>query len=137
MKTIVTVAVTIAAMVALAGAALAFMRPGHGPGAMGHGMMMHMGPHMVAEGAGPMAPGTGHGVMSATQVNEEQAEAIARRYVDEQLKGFTIEKVVPSTGLPRTMYTIELKGPKGESKTTLHVSPFGHVMPFSAPQRQG
>jgi hypothetical protein len=50
--------------------------------------------------------------------------------VDEKLKGFTIEKVVPSTGMPRTMYTIELKGPKGESKT-LHVSPFGHVMPFS------
>jgi hypothetical protein len=34
------------------------------------------------------------------------------------------------------MYTVELKGPKGESKT-LHISPFGHVMPFPVPQRQG
>jgi hypothetical protein len=56
--------------------------------------------------------------------------------VDEQLKGFTVEKVIPSTGMPRTMYTVELKGPKGESKT-LHISPFGRVMPFPVPQRQG
>ena len=46
------------------------------------------------------------------------------------------EKVAPSTGMPRTMYTVELKGPKGESKT-IHISPFGHVMPFPVPQRQG
>jgi hypothetical protein len=136
MKTVLTVAVTIAAMVALAGAALAFMRPGHGPGGMGHGMMMYMGPHMMAQGAGPMGPGMGHGMMSATQVNEDQAKAVAQKYVDEQLEGFTIEKVVPSTGMPRTMYTIELKGPNGESKT-LHISPFGHVMPIALPQRQG
>jgi hypothetical protein len=133
MKTVLTVAVTIAAMVALAGAALAFMRPGHGPGAMGHGMMMHMGPHMMGQVAGPMGPGMGHGMVSATQVSEDQAKAIAQKYVDEQLIGFTIENVVPSTGMPRTMYTIELKGPKGESKT-LHVSPFGHVMPFAMPR---
>jgi hypothetical protein len=38
------------------------------------------------------------------------ATAIAQKYVDEQLKG-----------------------PKGESKT-LHVSPFGHVRPFSIPR---
>jgi hypothetical protein len=73
MKTVLTVAVTIAAMVALAGAALAFMRPGHhGPGGMGHEMMMHTGPHMMARGAGPMGPGTGHGKTSATQVSEDQ-----------------------------------------------------------------
>ena len=136
MKTVLTVAVTIAAMVALAGAALAFMGPGHGPGRMGHGMMMQMGPHMMAQGAGPMGPGMQGGAMHATQVSEDQAKAIARKYVDEQLKGYTIEKVVPSTGMPRTMYTVELKGPKGEGKT-LHISPFGHVMPFPLPQRQG
>ena len=67
---------------------------------------------------------------------EDQAKVIAQKYVDEQLKGFTIEKVVPSAGMPRTMYTVELKGPKGESKT-LHVSPFGHVMPFPVPQHRG
>ena len=134
MKTVLTVAVTIAAMVALAGAALAFMGPWHGPGGMGHGMMMMpMGPHMMAQGAGPMGPGMHGGAMHATQVSEDQAKAIAQKYVDEQLKGYTIEKVVPSTGMPRTMYTVELKGPKGESKT-LHVSPFGHVMPFPMPR---
>lgn len=135
MKTVLTVAVTIVAMVALAGAALAFMGPRHGLSGMGHGMMTSMGPHMMAEGAGPMGMGRGMhgGAMHATQLSEDQAKAIAQKYVNEQLKRFTIEKVVPSTGMPRTMYTVELKGPKGESKT-LHVSPFGHVMPFPMPR---
>jgi hypothetical protein len=136
MKTLLTVTVTIAAMVVLAGAALAFMAPGHGPGRMGHGTMMQMGSHMMAQGAGPMGPGMHGGAMNATQVSEDQAKTIAQKYVDEQLRGYTIEKVVPSTGMPRTMYTVELKGPKGESKT-LHISPFGHVMPFPVPLRQG
>lgn len=35
--------------------------------------------------------------MHATQVSEDQAKAIAQQYVDEQLKGYTVEKVVPST----------------------------------------
>jgi hypothetical protein len=136
MKTLLTVTVTIAAMVILAGAALAFMAPGHGLGRMGHGTMMQIGSHMMAQGAGPMGPGMHGGAMNATQVSEDQAKTIAQKYVDEQLKGYTIEKVVPSTGMPRTMYTVELKGPKGESKT-LHISPFGHVMPFPVPLRQG
>jgi len=136
MKTVLTAAVTIVAMVGLVGAALAFMGPRHGPGGMGHGMMMQMGPHMMAQGRGPMGPGMHGGATNATPVSEDQAKAIAQKYVDEQLKGFTIEKVVPSTGMPRTMYTVELKGPKGENKT-LHISPFGHVMPFAPPQRQG
>jgi hypothetical protein len=134
MKTVLTVAVTIVAMVALAGVALAFMGSRHGPGGMGHGMMMSMGPRMMAEGTGPMGMGRGMhgGAMHATQVSEDQAKAIAQKYVDEQLKGFTIEKIVPSRGMLRTMYTVELKSPKGENKT-LHVSPFGHVMPFPMP----
>lgn len=136
MKTLVTVMATIGAMVVLAGAALALMAPGYGPAAMGHGMMMQMGPHMMAQGAGPMGPSMHRGPMNAAQVSEDQAKAIAQKYVDEQLKGFTIEAVVPSTGLPRTMYTVELKGPNGE-RTTLYVSPFGHVMPFPLAQRRG
>jgi hypothetical protein len=136
MKKVVTVTMVIAATVVLAGAALAFMAPGHGPASMGHGMMMQMGPHMMAQGAGPMGPGMHGSAMNATQVSEDQARAIAQKYVDEQLKGFTIEKVVPSTGMPRTMYTVELKGPNGESKT-LHISPFGRVMSPAMSQRQG
>jgi hypothetical protein len=136
MKTVLTVTLTIAAMVVLAGAALAFMRPGHGPGGMRHAMMMPMGPQMMGQGQGPMGPGMHGGAMNPTPVSEDQAKAIAQKYVDEQLKGFTISRVVPSTGMPRTMYTVELKGPKGESKT-LHISPFGHVMPFPMSLRQG
>ena len=132
MKRVLAIVVAIAAVVVVAHAALAFMGPGHRP-AMGHAMMMQMGPRTMAQGAGPMGPGMHGGAMHATQVSEDQAKAIARKYVDEQLKGYTIEKVVPSTGMPRTMYTVELKGPKGESKT-LHVSPFGHVMPFPMPR---
>ena len=136
MKTVLTVAVTIAAMIALVGAAVAFMGPSHGPDGMSHGMMMQMGPHMMAQGAGPMGPGMHGGAMNATRVSEDQAKAIAQKYVDEQLKGYTIGKWGQSTGMPRTMYTVELNGPKGESRT-LHISPFGHVMPFPTPQRRG
>jgi hypothetical protein len=48
MKTAATVMATIAAVVLLVGAALAFMAPTHGPG-MRHGMMMQMGSHMMTE----------------------------------------------------------------------------------------
>jgi hypothetical protein len=130
MKKILAVGVAIAAVVVVVHAALAFIGPRHWAG-MGNAMMMQMRPHMLAQGAGPMGPGTHRGAMNATQVSEDEAKAIARKYVDEQFKGYTIEKVIPSTGMPRTMYTVELKGPKGESKA-LHISPFGHVMPIGA-----
>jgi hypothetical protein len=136
MKKVLIAVAAVAAVFVVAHAAVAFMGPSHGPG-MGHAMMMRMGPQMMARAGGPMGPGMrGPGAMHGTQVTEDEAKAIAQKYVDEQLKGFTIEKVVPSTGMPRTMYTVELKGPKGESKT-LHVSPFGHVMPLPASQPQG
>jgi hypothetical protein len=125
MKKVLVVVVAIAAVVVVAHAALAFMAPRHWAG-MGHPMMMQMG---------PMGPGMHRGEMPATQVSEDEAKAIAQKYVDEQLKGYTIETVTPSTGMPRTMYTVELKGPKGEGKT-LHISPFGHVMPFPLPERR-
>lgn len=134
MKKVLAVVVAIAAVVVVAHAALAFMTPRHWAG-MGHPMMMQMGPHMMGQGAGPMGPGMHRGAPDAAQVSEDEAKAIARKYVDEQLKGYTIETVTPSTGMPRTMYTVELKGPKGEGKT-LHISPFGHVMPLPLPQRQ-
>jgi hypothetical protein len=134
MKKILAVVLAIAAVVVVAHAALAFMGPRPWVG-MGHAKMMQMGP-MMALGPGPVGPGMHGGAMHATQVSEDEAKAIARKYVDEQLKGYTIEKVIPSSGMPRTMYTVELKGPKGESKT-LHISPFGHVMPVPVPQRQG
>jgi hypothetical protein len=132
MKNVLIGVAAVVAVFFLAHAALAFMGPG-----MGHAMMMRIGPRMMTQAGGPMGPGMhSPGAMGGTQITEEEAKAIAQKYVDEQLTGFTIEKVIPGTGMPRTMYTVELKGPKGESKT-LHVSPFGHVMPFPGPQRQG
>jgi hypothetical protein len=135
MQKVLAVVVAIAAVVVVAHAALAFMVPRHWAG-MGHPMMMQMGPRTMPQGARPMGPGMHRGATDATQVGEDEARAIAQKYVDEQLKGYTIETVTPSTGMPRTMYTVELKGPKGEGKT-LHISPFGHVMPYPLPQRQG
>ena len=135
MKKVLAVVGAIAAVVVVAHATLAFMGPRHWA-RMDHPMMMQMGSHMIGQGAGPMGPGMHGDAMPATQVSEDEAKAIARKYVDEQLKGYTIETVTPSTGTPRTMYTVELKGPTGESKT-LHISPFGHVMPFPPGQRHG
>ena len=136
MKKVLIIVAAVAAVFAVAHAAVAFMGPSHGPG-MGHGMMMRIAPQMMAQAGGPMGPGMhGPGAMNGAQVTEDQVKTLAQKYVDEQLKGFTIEKVVPSTGMPRTMYTVELKGPKAERKT-LHISPFGHVIPFPMPQHQG
>jgi hypothetical protein len=135
MKKVLISVAAVVAVVVVAHAALAFMGPGHGRG-MGHGMMM--GPYMMAQaGGGPIGPGMhGPGAMHGAQITEDQARAVAQKYVDEQLKGFTIDKIVASTGMPHTMYTIELKGPQGETKT-LHVSPFGHVMPLSSTPTRG
>jgi hypothetical protein len=134
MKNILIAVAAIAAVFVVAHAAIAFMGLGHGRG-MGHGMM---GPYMMAQaGGGPIGPGMhGPGAMHGAQITEDQAKAIGQKYVDEQFKGFTIDKIVASTGMPHTMYTIELKGPQGETKT-LHVSPFGHVMPLSSPLTRG
>ena len=54
----------------------------------------------------------------------------------EYLKGFTVEKVLPFTGMHGTMYSVELKGPQDEVRT-FHINPWGNVMPFGGPQRMG
>jgi hypothetical protein len=133
MKKVLIGIAAVAAVFILAHAAIAFMGPGHGPG-MGHALMM--APRMMAQAGAPMGPRMhGRGAMNGAQITEDQAKGLAQKYVDEQLKGFTIDKVVAGTGMPHTMYTVELTGPHGESET-LHVSPFGHVMllPSSLPR---
>jgi hypothetical protein len=135
MKKVLAGIVVIAAVAVVAHAALAFMGPGHRPG-MGY-PMMQMAPPMMAQGTGgPIGPGMHRGAMNATQVSADEARAIAQKYVDEQLAGYTIENVVPSTGMPRTMYTVELNGPKGERKA-LHVSPFGQCRAVPRPAAAG
>jgi hypothetical protein len=72
----------------------------------------------------------------AGQVTEEQAKQLAQQYTDQYLKGFTVDKVLPFTGMGgMTMYSVEMNGPKDEVRI-LHVNPWGNVMPFAGPWRR-
>lgn len=94
------------------------MMGGYGcPGMMGYGA-----------GWGQMAPGAA--------VTEDQAKQLAQQYAEKYLKGFTVDKVLPFTGMGMTMYSVGLKGPQGETRT-LHVNPSGGVMPYGGPWRRG
>ena len=120
MKKFLGVLVTVAAVMALlvvAKIATAQWRGGHGPG------MGRMGPGMM------MGPGFG---ANATQITDEKAKELAQQYADKNLVGFRVERVLPSTGMPHTMYSVELKDAKGELRS-IHITPFGGVMPFSGP----
>jgi hypothetical protein len=89
-------------------------------------------------GSGMMGPGgMGQGGTAAQEpVSEERAKALAQEYADKYLKGFTVERVLPFTGMRgMTMYQAELKGPDNESRI-LHVNPWGNVMPFGGPWRR-
>jgi hypothetical protein len=120
----------------LAGVAYAQMGWGQqmGPGMMGgypcQGMMGwggQMGPGMM---------GPGMGSAGAVQITEEKAKEVAQHYADQYLKGFSVDKVLPFTGMSgMTMYSVELKGPKDELRL-LHVNPWGNVMPFGGPWRR-
>jgi hypothetical protein len=110
------------------------MGPGMGWGhGMGYGMMGEYG--YPCGGPGMMGPGRMHEQGTATpqtQLTEESAKEAAQQYADRYLKGFTVEKVLPFTGMGgMTMYQAELKGPKDELRT-LHINPWGNVMPFGS-----
>jgi hypothetical protein len=131
MKRFFTVALAVAATLALAGAAFAQMG---GPGRMWGG---GMGPGMMG-GAGQFGcPGAAAHAQQqgAAQVTEEQAKALAQQYADQYLKGFNVEQVLPFAGRGGAMYSVELKGPDGQVRT-LHVNPWGNVMPFGGPSRR-
>jgi hypothetical protein len=120
MKKFLSVLVTISAVTALlvvAKIATAQWRGGHGPG------MGRMGPGMM------MGPGFG---ANATQITDENAKELSQQYADKNLPGFKVERVLPSTGMPHTMYSVELKNAKGELRS-IDITPFGGVMPFSGP----
>jgi uncharacterized transporter YbjL len=122
MKRLVSMTIALALLVVTAGVALAFM---------GTGRPMGMGMGPGAMGGGPAnCPG-----LTATpqaQVTEEQAKELAQKYAETYLKGFTVERLLPFTGMHHTMYNVELKGPTGETRT-LHVNPQGNVIPFGGP----
>jgi hypothetical protein len=87
-----------------------------------------------------MGPGMGHPMMggpdmwatTTTQITEQKANELAQQYADKHMAGFKVERVLPSTGMPHTMYAVELKNAKGELRN-IHITPFGGVMPFSGP----
>jgi hypothetical protein len=119
----------VAAVALLAGLAGAQMGPspnptgGH-PGTMGHMMGAAGCPGMAETNATPPA------------LTEEQAKVAVQTYADKYLKGYAVETVLPFTGMHgRTMYSVEMKGPKEEVRT-FHVNPWGNVMPFGGPWRR-
>jgi len=136
MKRSLSVMLALGLVALLAGVAFAQMGGGWmggrmGPGMMGAGMMGGPG-----TGAGPgqfTCPGLAATAQTApAQVTEEKAKELATEYATKYLPGFTVERVLPFTGMHRTMYQAELKGPSGEARA-LHINPWGNVMPFGGP----
>src|SRR3990167_7841978 len=134
MKKLLGVIVVGLGLVALAGVATAQWRMGPGAGGFGG-----MGPGMMG-GWGGQGTGAGYGCpgheATATQITEDKAKELAQQYADQYLKGFTIERVLPSTGMHHTMYAVELKNQQGELRT-LRINPFGNVMPCGGPWSRG
>lgn len=143
MRRFLSVALPVSVIVLLAGVAFAQMgggpmAGGMGPGMMGSGMMGGgmMGSGMMGGTAGQAGcPGMAATGAAAAPVTEEKAKEVAQQYVDKYLKGFTVEKVLPFTGMHGAAYSVELKGPKDELRI-LHVNPWGNVMPFGGPWRR-
>ncbi len=139
MKKLIGAAIVAVAVLGLGTWALADPPGGFRGGHMGPGMMgTGMGPGMMGGwGTGPGAAGpggapcwqTGQTDVTATQVTEEKAKEIATEYTKKYLTGFTVERILPFTGMHHTMYQVEVKGPKDEIRT-LHINPWGQVMPF-------
>jgi len=132
MKRFVSVILAIGVVALLGGVALAQMGGGPAAGGMGPGMMGGgmMGPGMMGGAAGQADANA-----QPAQITEEKAKELAQQYADTYLKGFTVETVLPFTGMHGTMYSVELKGADGQVRT-FHINPWGNVMPFGGPQRR-
>jgi len=121
MKKFLGVLVTVAVVTVLLGAltvVTAQWRRSHGPG------MGRIGPGMMM--------GPGFSATTAMQISDEKAKELAQQYADKNLAGFKVERVLPSTGMPHTMYSVELKNAQGELRN-IHITPLGGVMPFGVP----
>ena len=82
--------------------------PGMGPGMMGPGWGQGMGPGW-GQGMGPGMMRGYYGPYGNPEygpgeaVSLDQAKEIAKQYTDKYLKGFTVEHVLPYTGMRHTM----------------------------------
>lgn len=137
MKRFLSIAIAAVIFVSLGGVAFAWMGGPMGAGPMGR--MMGAGPmggYMMGGPGGPTGcPGMMGAGVTAGSVTEEQAKTLAQTYADTYLQGFTVEKVLPFAARHGMAYSVELKGPKDETRV-LHVNPFGGVMPFGGPGRR-
>lgn len=133
MKKALTLMLATAVLATLTGVAFAW-GPGGGPRGMGWGPGAGMGPGMMGGGYCPGLAAT-QGTGPDKAVTEDEAKKAATEYATKYFPGYTVERVLPFTGRFATMYQVELKGPKGETRV-LHVNPWGNVMPFG-PRWQG
>ncbi len=135
MKRFLTVIVAGGALILLVGAATAHWGSADGPGGwgrMGPGMMGDRG-HGYTHGG---ADCPGWETTSTPQITEEKAKELATHYAEKYLPDFKVERLLPFAGMHHTMYSAELQNSKGEIRT-LHINPFGNVMPFGGPWRSG
>src|SRR3972149_10438101 len=100
MKRFLSLIVVGIGLVALGGVAGA--QRGGGPG---RGMGRGMGPGMMGGSTG--CPGLE--TTTATQITEEKAKELAQQYADKYLAGFTVDKVLPFTGMRSEEHTSELQ----------------------------
>ena len=128
MRRLLSIVLPAAAVVLVAGVAFAQMGGGMGGGMMGGGMMGGS----AAQGG---CPGMTSDGAPTAQIIDEKARELAQKYADKYLQGFTVDKVLPFTGMHMTMYSVELKGPKDEVRV-LHINAWGNVMPFGGPSRR-
>lgn len=134
MKRLMTVALSLGALVLVAGVAFAQMGGGMTGGLggmMGGGMGMMGGGSMM--GGGPQGGPAGtdcHGAAAGGQVADltaDKAKEIAEQYASQYLPGFYVAKVESLAGMHMTMYSAEARGPKDDVRI-LHINPWGGVM---------
>lgn len=122
MKKLLFIPLSVLAVLLVIGVAVAQLHGGDGRGP--HGAMMGAG----MQHGGP----SGHFQGTETEITEEKARELAQQYAEQYLAGFEVKQVLPSTGMGHTMYWVELKNSEGELRS-LHVTPFGGVMPSGGP----
>ena len=108
---------------------LATAHPIAGPGTGGWG---RMSPGMM----GGWGDCPGWSTTNTPKITEEKAKELAQKYADQYLTDFKVQRVLPFAGMHHTMYSVELKNAGGELRT-LHINPFGNVIPYGGPWRGG
>ena len=88
-----------------------------------------MGRGAGGPGGGPC--GNQQGGAAVTAIDEAKAKEIANEYVNKNLPGYQVEKLVKFDRPRGAMYQVEVKGPKDELQY-LHINPWGNVRAFGA-----